>query len=121
MPRRDKNSENSCPAVRNRAFFRLATARSSSPTLNLRRLAMHCRFSRQQLLVVILTIGALWLIGINRQCAAQEAKKKTYAEPHWVDPNRGEPNGTRYRTFESKTIGEEVSYLIWLPPQYESE
>jgi enterochelin esterase-like enzyme len=99
----------------------LFPAHFPSPTVNQWSLAMQCRFSRQPLLVAILTIGALLLSGSHRNSAAQEATKKTFAEPHWVDPNRGEPNGTKYHTFESKTIGGEVSYLIWLPPQYETE
>jgi enterochelin esterase-like enzyme len=41
------------------------------------------------------------------------------AEP-WMDPDRAAPSGTTYRTFKSKTIGEEVSYLIYLPPDYET-
>jgi uncharacterized protein (DUF1684 family)/enterochelin esterase-like enzyme len=36
----------------------------------------------------------------------------------WVDPDRSEPAGTKYRTFLSKTIHAEVSYLIYLPPDY---
>ena len=41
------------------------------------------------------------------------------AEP-WVDPDRTAPSGTTYRTFKSNTIGEDVSYLIYLPPDYEA-
>lgn len=41
------------------------------------------------------------------------------AEP-WVDPDRTAPSGTIYRTFKSNTIGQEVSYLIYLPPDYET-
>ncbi len=37
----------------------------------------------------------------------------------WLDPNKSEPAGTRYRTFFSRTIGAEASYLIYLPPDYE--
>jgi len=40
--------------------------------------------------------------------------------PVWLDPNREEPAGTRYRTFFSKTTSQEVSYLIYLPPGYET-
>jgi endo-1,4-beta-xylanase len=41
------------------------------------------------------------------------------AEP-WVDPDRTAPAGTSYRTCESRTIGAQVSYLIYLPPDYET-
>lgn len=40
--------------------------------------------------------------------------------PAWLDPNRSEPEGTHYRTFTSKLAGSEVSYLIYLPPDYET-
>jgi endo-1,4-beta-xylanase len=39
----------------------------------------------------------------------------------WVDKNTQEPPGTKYKTFHSKTINEEVFYLIYLPPSYETE
>jgi enterochelin esterase-like enzyme len=38
----------------------------------------------------------------------------------WVDPNHSEPAGTHYRTFHSKLIDSDVSYLIYLPPDYEA-
>jgi endo-1,4-beta-xylanase len=37
----------------------------------------------------------------------------------WVDPDRTEPEGSRYKTFRSKTINGEVSYLVYLPPDYD--
>jgi endo-1,4-beta-xylanase len=38
----------------------------------------------------------------------------------WLDPDHGAPNGTRYKTFPSKVLGRDVSYLVWLPPGYEN-
>ena len=38
----------------------------------------------------------------------------------WVDPNKDEPAGTHYKTFFSPTIKGEVSYLLYLPPDYET-
>ncbi len=38
----------------------------------------------------------------------------------WVEPTKAEPAGTKYRTFQSKTIKGEVSYLVYLPPDYET-
>jgi enterochelin esterase-like enzyme len=38
----------------------------------------------------------------------------------WVDPDRSEPAGTKYQTFFSPAIQRNVSYLIYLPPGYES-
>jgi endo-1,4-beta-xylanase len=51
----------------------------------------------------------------------QEPKKPTldqYGALDWVDPDRTAPPGTTYRTFHSKTIGADVSYLVYLPPGY---
>ncbi len=40
---------------------------------------------------------------------------------NWLDPDKTEPAGTHYRTFASHLVGGEVSYLVYLPPTYESE
>ena len=37
----------------------------------------------------------------------------------WVDPEKSEPFGTKYKTFHSKTIDGDVSYLVYCPPGYE--
>jgi len=39
----------------------------------------------------------------------------------WLDPDKSEPAGTHYRTFNSRLAGGEVSYLVYLPPTYEKE
>src|SRR6476660_9815239 len=49
------------------------------------------------------------------QSAAQEARPVLGP---WVDPSRDEPAGTHYKTLRSATIGGDVSYLVWLPPDY---
>lgn len=38
----------------------------------------------------------------------------------WLDPNKTVPAGTHYATFSSKLAGTEVSYLVYLPPDYET-
>ena len=49
------------------------------------------------------------------------ARKKWPSTPAaWLDPDKGEPGGTHYKTFHSKLVGGEVSYLIYLPPSYET-
>jgi endo-1,4-beta-xylanase len=42
------------------------------------------------------------------------------AQPNWADPNHAEPAHTHYRTFKSQLAGSDVSYLIYLPPDYET-
>ena len=50
------------------------------------------------------------------------AKKKWPSTPAaWLDPDKSEPGGTHYKTFNSKLAGGEVSYLIYLPPSYETD
>ena len=44
-----------------------------------------------------------------------------YGPMDWVDPDRTEPEGTHYETFHSQTINTEVSYLVYLPPDYEQQ
>jgi enterochelin esterase-like enzyme len=73
-------------------------------------------------LVLLFIAGLLaTLLSSQPRCAAQETKKKTYPEPHWVDPNDSDASSAKFRKFASKTIGEEVSYHIYLPPQYEEQ
>ena len=38
----------------------------------------------------------------------------------WLDPVKDEPAGTHFRSFFSKTVNTEASYLIYLPPDYET-
>src|SRR5947207_15276482 len=51
--------------------------------------------------------------------APKGAKAKTFREPTWLMPPIEGPN-LHYKTFDSKTAGEKVSYLIYLPPDYET-
>jgi endo-1,4-beta-xylanase len=56
----------------------------------------------------------------ERLAPAQEGKMPV-PRAVWVDPNRAEPNGTKYRTFASSVLGADVSYLVYLPPRYDEE
>lgn len=38
----------------------------------------------------------------------------------WAEPNRAELAGTHHRTFQSSLAKSEVSYQIYLPPDYEA-
>ncbi len=38
----------------------------------------------------------------------------------WVDPDRSAPAGTRYQTFHSAAIRGDASYLVYLPPDYDT-
>src|SRR6476660_6880803 len=92
------------------------------PTLVLqpasRRLAM-----RRMLVCQFLAIAILSGISVaaSRCCQAQEAKKKTWPEAVWVDPNQSDANCAKYHTFASKTIGGKVTNHIDLPPQYDEQ
>jgi endo-1,4-beta-xylanase len=52
---------------------------------------------------------------------AAVAQKYTDGSMDWVDPDRTTAPGTQYRTFTSATIKGDVSYVIYLPPDYESQ
>jgi len=58
----------------------------------------------------------LLLAALTTSLAAQAARPPA----HWLDPDRSEPASARYATFPSQLAGGEVSYLIYLPPGYES-
>jgi len=53
--------------------------------------------------------------------AAPQKKQWPASKAEWLDSNQTAPNGTQYQTFTSKTLGRDVSYLIYLPPGYEQE
>ncbi len=48
-------------------------------------------------------------------------KNRSPSKAEWVDSIREAPNGTTYHTFKSATLDGEVSYLIYLPPDYETQ
>jgi enterochelin esterase-like enzyme len=50
---------------------------------------------------------------------AAEQKAAPAGPPVWLDPDRNEPAGTHYRTFKSELVAGEVSYLVYLPPDYD--
>jgi endo-1,4-beta-xylanase len=56
-----------------------------------------------------------------RQGPPPPTKQRSWPKAEWVDPDHGEPNGTKYKTFPSKTLGRDVSYLVYLPPGYEQQ
>jgi endo-1,4-beta-xylanase len=44
-----------------------------------------------------------------------------YGSMEWVDPDSSEPDGMKYQTFLSETIRQNVSYLVYLPPDYDED
>jgi endo-1,4-beta-xylanase len=80
----------------------------------------------QRLLTTLLFAAVLGLIGVTPTTHGQvdpkpKEGKRTPPKAEWVDSRRDEPNGTKYQTFTSKTLGGEVSYLVYLPAGYEKE
>jgi enterochelin esterase-like enzyme len=53
------------------------------------------------------------------KAAPKQKAKKEFSEPKWMMPKVEGPN-LHYNTFDSKTVKEKVSYLIYLPPDYET-
>jgi endo-1,4-beta-xylanase len=56
------------------------------------------------------------------ESAAAGARKPldyNYGSMEWLDPDRSEPAGTKYQTLRSRTIDRDVSYLVYLPPEYD--
>lgn len=57
-------------------------------------------------------------LGFAQICLCQQTTASE--EAAFLDPNTSEPAGTSYKTFYSKTIKGDASYLIYLPPDYGS-
>jgi endo-1,4-beta-xylanase len=53
------------------------------------------------------------------QAPSPPEKKPPAPKGEWLDPDKSAPAGTHYRTFTSKIVGGEVSYLVYLPPDYD--
>ena len=78
--------------------------------------------------MLLVLLAALAEMGANSPPAAQDKKdspapittRLVTEESDWVDPDRSEPAGLRYRIFRSHLIGGEVSYLVYLPPDYDA-
>jgi endo-1,4-beta-xylanase len=67
-------------------------------------------------------LACAWPTADAQTIPARPAQRQlNLAKPAWVDTNIEAPNGTKYVTFASKTLGGDVSYLIYLPPDYEKE
>jgi endo-1,4-beta-xylanase len=64
------------------------------------------------------TVGIVAVVA-PPEMAVGLAQRPAPPKAEWVDPNRDEPNGTKYRTFASVVLGAEVSYHVYLPPGYE--
>src|SRR5690242_20391186 len=62
-----------------------------------------------------------WPPAVGQQPKLQEGKVKTYREAHWVEPDESEASGAKYHKFASPTLGGDVSYQLYLPPQYDAE
>ncbi len=55
------------------------------------------------------------------QAPLQQAPPRPSPKASWLDADKSEPAGTHYQTFKSRLAGGEVSYLVYLPPTYETE
>ena len=53
--------------------------------------------------------------------APQQRGQRPMSKAEWLDADHAAVNGAQYQTFTSKVLGNDVSYLVWLPPGYEQE
>ena len=63
----------------------------------------------------------LALVATGQEANRPAPRIDQYGSLAWVDPDRAEPEGTHYKTFHSKTINADVSYLAYLPPDYDQQ
>jgi endo-1,4-beta-xylanase len=71
--------------------------------------------------MTVKSIAALVMVtsAVTASWAAQQPEKYRDGPMNWVDPDRTSPAGTQYKTFHSNTIKGDVSYVIYLPPDYD--
>jgi len=71
---------------------------------------------RTRLIAGAAALAALGLVPLWAQ------RQRPPAPPaSWAEADRAAPAGTQYKTFASRTLGQEVSYLLYLPPDYGKE
>ncbi len=71
---------------------------------------------RMLLPALILTLAAA-----GQEPARPAPRIDQYGSLAWVEADRTEPEGTHFKTFHSKTIDADVSYLVYVPPDYEQQ
>ena len=68
------------------------------------------------------SLSCVAVLALTSTAAAQSPPQKrlpsSYGSMEWVDPDHSAPEGMAYKTFRSATINGDVSYLIYLPPDY---
>ena len=69
--------------------------------------------------LVILFMATSWSPAQD-QFRKQPPEKRGSTAGAWVEPDKSAPAGMKYCTFPSKAAKGEVSYLIYLPPDYET-
>ncbi len=75
-----------------------------------------CRIARLALVFVWATLGLF-----AGEAPSKKAIEKALPQPRWNDVEKTATDGTQFCTFESKVIGQTVSYLLYLPPDYEAQ
>src|SRR5579872_981376 len=71
-------------------------------------------------LICIQAILALWAMAQTPPAN----RKYGYGTPDalkWVDPDHADLGDLKFKTFHSDTINDDVSYMIYLPPDYEQD
>lgn len=69
--------------------------------------------------LIILFSFAVALVAQTPETPKKQKAKKEFSEPSWLMPKVEGPN-LHYRAFDSKAAKQKVSYLIYLPPDYET-
>jgi len=67
--------------------------------------------------LIVAAIVAVSLGATSLHAQQQGRAPRTWT---WVDPRTDPPAPMQYKTFRSRHAGDEVSYLIYLPPSYET-
>ncbi len=68
-------------------------------------------------MLILLATG----LALSQEQRSGARRGATEEEPRWVTPARERYDGTHHKTFHSRTINGPVSYLIYLPPDYERD
>ncbi|MGO9782366.1 MAG: hypothetical protein ACLPQY_21775, partial [Streptosporangiaceae bacterium] len=58
----------------------------------------------------------------NRRATTMPGPNADWPKAEWLDPNTTNlPKGVTYETFFSNIVNQKISYLLYLPPEYQQQ
>ena len=76
------------------------------------------KFQNSKFLIMSLLIFLTMFLFINMQVSFAQQPEKGMEEVKWVNPDLQEMPGLSHHILQSKVMGHDVGYVVWIPPGY---